>query len=423
MGVLFLAARTLLLIFAALNFRSVSWRFIGCSVVVALLAADVRLACTGNRVLDYLFGVTLGATVVQSVHVLLLVRPLEEYRHELDKVPASQLSFMQRIFWLLKMTYSPRGIGWSFKAENSVVPVDPRHRTRTSFIVSRLRWFLSHYLLLEVATIYANCSPVLLSGASVTSQGYIMQCFNVAMAFSQTYAIVTCIHCTLAIVAVGANLDEPQAWPQPFGHLKNGYTIRKFWGKVWHQFFRHDLTLLGPHRPECNPWDAVRSEHSSGGKSKEREPWATTYRRLCYAFVCSAFVHTCGDIVLQFRIWDDFSSTSASRTIDAPNVIGYSALYFLLQLVGVLMEGAVMEVGKRMGVKEGIWTRMVGYAWVWMFTGFSYPFTLDGLTTAFRVGQRAGEGMEAKETLIEVIADRVFGVQLAPVISSWLLRM
>ncbi|KAI6019184.1 hypothetical protein EDC04DRAFT_2576000 [Pisolithus marmoratus] len=344
----------------------------------------------GNRLLDYLFGVTLGATILQSVRILLLVRPLEEYRHELDKVPAYQLSLVQRFLWLLKMTYSPRGVGWSFKAENSVVPVDMHHRTRTSFIASRLRWFLSHYLLLEVATICANCIPVLLSAASRTSQGYIVLCLNVTLAYCQSYATITCIHCVLAVVVVGANLDEPQAWPQPFGHFKDACTIRKFWGYTWQQFFRH----------------VVHSEHSSVSKPKEREPWATRYRRLCYAFMCSAFVHLCGDIVLQ-----------------CPNMIGYSVPYFLLQPVGVLVEDAVMEVGKRVGVKEGIWTRMIGYAWVLVFTGFSYPLMLDGLTKAFQVEQWVGEGAGAKATLIEVIADRVFSMQLASVISSWLSRV
>ncbi|KAI5988923.1 hypothetical protein EDC04DRAFT_2912304 [Pisolithus marmoratus] len=421
MDVLLLVARTLLLIFAALNFRSTTWRLISCSVVVALLAADMPLIHTGDMVFDHLLGTILGVTILRSVRILLLVRPLEEYRHESDRVPAYRLPFIQRFLWLFKMACSPRGIGWSFMAENSVVPVDLCHRTRASFITSRLRWFFSHYLLLEAATLYTNYNPVFLSEASVTSQGFIMQCLNVVAFPCQAYAILTCIHCALAVVAVGANLSEPQAWPQPFGHWKNAYTIRKSWGKVWHQMFRHDLTLFGPHRPKCNnPWDLVRSEHPSASKPREREPWATAYRRLCYAFICSAFVHVCGDIVLQFRVWSKISSTGASGTMDTPNLIGYSAPYFFLQPVGVLVEDAVMEVGKRMGLREGAWTRMVGYVWVWMFTGLSSAFTLDGLIAAFRIGQRAGEGIGAKATLIEIIADRLFGVQLAPVISSWL---
>lgn len=78
MDVLFLAARALLLVFAALNFKSVSWRLISCSIVVALLAADIPRTRTGDRVLDYLFGVILGVSVLQSVRFLLLVRPLED---------------------------------------------------------------------------------------------------------------------------------------------------------------------------------------------------------------------------------------------------------------------------------------------------------------------------------------------------------
>ncbi|KAI6122536.1 hypothetical protein EV401DRAFT_1858788 [Pisolithus croceorrhizus] len=378
-----------------------SWRLIGCSVVVAILAADLPLARTGNKKFDYLFGATLGTTVLQAIRFLLLVRPLEEYRHEADKVPAYQLPFIQRYFWLFKMTNSPRGIGWSFKS--SLIPVDPRHRTRASFIASRLQWLFSHYLLLEAATLYTRCNPVFLSEASVTSQGYVLQCLNVAAIPCQLYALLTCVHCTLAVLAVGANLDEPQAWPQPFGHWKNAYTVRKFWGKTWHQMSRHVSARIS--------------------KPKEREPWGVTYRRLCYAFMCSAFMHVCGDVLLQFRIWDDFSSTSTSGTTAVPNIIGYSAPYFILQPVGVLVEDAIIELGKRMGLKESTWARMVGYVWVWVFTSYSLVFSMDALKNAAQAGYLTGEGAGARATLIEMVADRVFGVQLAAVMSSWLSRM
>lgn len=52
MDVLFPISKVLLLVFAALNFKSMSWRVIGCSVVVAVLAADLPLARTRNRKFD-----------------------------------------------------------------------------------------------------------------------------------------------------------------------------------------------------------------------------------------------------------------------------------------------------------------------------------------------------------------------------------
>ncbi|KAI6151471.1 hypothetical protein EDD17DRAFT_1636105 [Pisolithus thermaeus] len=88
MDTLFPAARALFLVFAAINLKSMLWRLTSCSIVVALLAADTMVTRTRRRAVDYLFGVTLGATVLQSVRFLLLVRPLEEYRHESDKAPA-----------------------------------------------------------------------------------------------------------------------------------------------------------------------------------------------------------------------------------------------------------------------------------------------------------------------------------------------
>ncbi|KAI6112837.1 membrane bound O-acyl transferase family-domain-containing protein [Pisolithus sp. B1] len=419
MDKLFLAERVLFFIFVTINLQSMSWRLLSCSIVLALCAADVMVACTGSKMADYSFGAILGTGVLQSVRFLLLVRPMEEYRHELDKVPAYQLPFMQRFFWVLNMVYSPRAIGWSFMAENSVVPVDPRHQTRASFIASRLRWLLSHYLLLDVATLYMRCNPVLSSRASIASQGYIMQCLNVAVACCQYYAMLTCMHCVAAVLAVGLNLNKPQAWPQLFGRWKDAYTIRKFWGKVWHQMLRYNLTLFGPHRPKRNPWDPVSAEQSSASNLRQREPWATSYRRLCYAFVCSAFVHVCGDVVLQLGIWKDLSSTSASKVMDAPNVIGYSAPYFLLQPVGVLVEDAVMEVGKRLGLKEGTWTRMVGYVWVVAFTSFVLAFSLDAYSNVLRAGHRPEEGAADRTTLIEAMANRMFGVQLVPLLSAW----
>lgn len=230
MDVLFPASRILILIFAALNFKSVSWSLVACSAVIVVLVADLPFARTGNRKLDYMFGAALGTTALQAIHFLLLVRPLEEYRHEMDDVPRGvRWSFRVglRTCASFAVLISPFG-----KVKTSLIPVVPCHRTRPSFIASRLRWLFSHYLLLEAATLYMRCNPVFLSKVSVTSQGYILQCLNVAAIPCQLYAALTCVHCMLAVLAVSTNFSEPQAWPKPFGQWKDAYTVRRFWGCV-----------------------------------------------------------------------------------------------------------------------------------------------------------------------------------------------
>ncbi|KIK19490.1 hypothetical protein PISMIDRAFT_626541 [Pisolithus microcarpus 441] len=79
----------------------------------------------------------------------------------------------------------------------------------------------------------------------------------------------------------------------------------------------------------------------------------------------------------------------------------------------VLVEDAVVEAGKRMGLKEDTWTSMAGYAWVWVFTSFSLVYSVDELKNPAQAGHLTGEGMGALATLIGVVTDRVFGVQLA----------
>ncbi|KAI6035008.1 hypothetical protein F5J12DRAFT_8012 [Pisolithus orientalis] len=348
MGVLFIVAQCLTLAVAALDLKSTLWRILGCSSVVALIAIDMAVSHTGTGYFDYSFGATLGAAVLDVIRFLLLIHPLEEYRHETDRVPAHQLSYIQRFFWI--MSISPRGIGWSFKADHSVPPVEPHHLTRRAFIASRLRRILVYYPLFEAAQLYIRCNPVFSSGAPLFSQGYLLGWLNtMAMPF-RFYAGLNWIHSLAAVIAVGTALHEPQLWPVPFGKLKGAYTIRRFWGRTWHQFSRNTLTLFGPHRHKRSPWDR---DPSSDPKEREREPWVKSYTRLCNAFLCSAFMHTCGDVVLQFKIWDNTSPTTGSlQRANHPYIIGFSIPFFLLQPVGVLVEDVVIEAGKRLGLRK-----------------------------------------------------------------------
>ena len=52
------------------------------------------------------------------------------------------------------------------------------------------------------------------------------------------------------MVTVATNNSEPQAWPHPFGHWKDAYTIRRFWGYV--DGDQHICTIIAdiPHLDE-----------------------------------------------------------------------------------------------------------------------------------------------------------------------------
>ena len=113
MGITFFAvAQSLLRVFVAINIEPTILRAVACSVVICLIVVDIPDARIGNGVCDYMMGATMASGILDSIHFLLLTRPLEDIRHESDKLPAYQLPFIQRYAWVSSIT--PRGIGWSF---------------------------------------------------------------------------------------------------------------------------------------------------------------------------------------------------------------------------------------------------------------------------------------------------------------------
>lgn len=227
---LLVVGRCLTLAIAALNLKSTSYRALGCGVVIALLAVDMAVSRTGTGHSDYSFGTTLGAFVPDAIRFLLKIRPLEEYRHETDKVPAYQLPYSRRFFWLMSIPL--RGIGWSFKANHSVPSVEPHHLTRRAFVASRLYRVFAYYILFEVVQLYMHCNPIFLSEAPLLSQGYFLGWLNIMAIPLRIYTSLNWTYSLVAMIAVGTTLHEPRSWPAPFGKWKDAYTIRRFWGCV-----------------------------------------------------------------------------------------------------------------------------------------------------------------------------------------------
>ncbi|KAL4079023.1 hypothetical protein J3A83DRAFT_4206387 [Scleroderma citrinum] len=412
---LLVVSRVLLFALAVLGLKSLVWRAVSFAVVACLVIADIPGNLPGNGYCDYVWGISVGVVVLEAMRYLLLTRPLEEFRRESDKIPAYQLPFVQRYFWLINISH--RGIGWTFKDDRHI-PVDPRYHTRGAFIVSRLLMALAYYCLFDVARLYTRANPVFSTGASLASQGYILRCLNIIAFSSHPYALIYITHCLCAVIAIAINLYEPPTWPHPFGHWKDAYTIRRFWGRTWHQSCRYLLTIFGPHRHNRRPWDENPSVDPSTRGPKE--PWSKSYLRLCIAFVCSTLLHVTGDAPLQFRIWEKPlpAGILATGKVYHPFVIGVSAPFFLFQPLGVLVEDAVIEVGKRMGVKTGTRTKLIGYVWVWVWMSISTVSSLDGLKDAVQIASPM-PGWGGGPTIIECVVGKVLGVDLLSLVSSW----
>lgn len=138
------------------------------------------------------------------------------------------------------------------------------------------------------------------------------------------------------------------------------------------------------------------------------------------AFVLSALLHAVADLAIQFRIWEQPlpAGTLSPDKVHHPFVIGVSSTVFLFQPLGVLVEGAVIEMGKYLGVKTGTGTKIIGYAWVWAWMSFTAVSSLDGLKNAMQIAYSTAQ-WGGGPTVVERVADKVFGVDLPSVLSLW----
>ncbi|KAH7882352.1 membrane bound O-acyl transferase family-domain-containing protein [Phlebopus sp. FC_14] len=368
-------------VFITLNLPT-PWRVAGCVTIAVLSFTSMTLVRTGNGYLDYLLGSSLVTCVADSIHLLLLTRPLYSFRHEKDKVPAHELPFFQRYFWVICMCHSPRGIGWSFRVNNI-----PRASTfsRASFATYTMLRAIFQYTLFEAAYLYMSYNPVFTTSASITSQGFLRQSLSIAAFVGQTYAVANFLYFFLASVSVAMGLYEPRLWPDIFGRWRDAYTIRRFWGRTWHQLLRRFLSVLGK-----SPARLAGLDPRTRGLS---------YVQLSLAFLVSGLAHVGGDAML------DISSA------------GFSLPFFLLQPIGIAVEDVVISLARRTGVKQCIWTRLVGYAWVFIWLSTCVPPWLDVFVNV--VIRTQGLGVSGpRKTLLGTVAGWA-GVDIGSVLSSW----
>ncbi|KZP03388.1 hypothetical protein FIBSPDRAFT_1017840, partial [Athelia psychrophila] len=153
-----------------------------------------------------------------------------------------------------------------------------------------------------------------------------------------------------ALLSVAVGFYQPKDFPPVFGRWRDSYTLRRFWGRTWHQALRRVTVLI----------------HRKIGKSVARavgaQPGTNTssYLQLYTAFIVSGLVHSAGDAMVGT---DQFGS---------------SFMFFLVQAIAITGEDCVVGAARKAG-----WTtsspalRAAGYVWVWCWFVYSAPLTVN----------------------------------------------
>lgn len=80
----------------------------------------------GNPTQDYFIGFVLSSQILLAIQLLWLKSPLDELRHERDKVPPRDLPLWRRLYWAFCLDHSVRAVGWTHqvRAVKSCLRVD-----------------------------------------------------------------------------------------------------------------------------------------------------------------------------------------------------------------------------------------------------------------------------------------------------------
>ena len=145
---------------------------------------------------------------------------------------------------------------------------------------------------------------------------------------------------SLLFLALG---DYEASWPPLFGGLRDAYSVRNLWGRLWHGMLRGSLV----------PWGRAAADWM--GLKREKARFCVL---VGMAFAISGVGHA-----------------SAIWTVDRR--LGGGALrFFLMQAVGVGV-GVETEVGAIWrhfgGGNGGKWVKWVGYAWTLAWLTYTCP--------------------------------------------------
>lgn len=341
---------------------------------------------TGSLSLVYTVGGTIPLHLAHAAHILWGEGPRfpDHWRRVRDEVHTegdekgglnnlpSNFPFSKKLWWMLDIAYSFRMIGWVQEPTGSLPQPPPPSRRR--FLWMTLLKLVINLAIADLSTILFAGNPACDSRVHDPTDGpetYLPAVpllrrapYILAFAFMGV-AIFGAVHNVAALVCVGLGGSSPTLWPDIGGSWEDSYTLRKFWGRTWHQRMRP--TIAGAGRLVANK--ILKFPRGTKGSS---------YIQLYLAFLMTAIFHFAGDFMFERRL------------------VSRSFKFFLLQAVAITFEDFVIYLGKRLLLRGGIefksgdvglswmevFARGVGFCWVLLWFCFSFPMWVSESSVA-----------------------------------------
>ncbi|KAF8173131.1 hypothetical protein K438DRAFT_1980986 [Mycena galopus ATCC 62051] len=155
----------------------------------------------------------------------------------------------QRCKWALNLIISLRRIGWTREgSKNSSRPMESRPSvSRGNFLLHQLLEFGRVYLVMDIAhACMAFAEKFRDDPASSEIHRRLFRIIHSLAALVAAWGFTGLGYLLVTIVAVGVIGSDPNSWTNNIhGSWADAYTIRTFWGRVWHQLLRRVVSAHG----------------------------------------------------------------------------------------------------------------------------------------------------------------------------------
>ncbi|USP80666.1 uncharacterized protein yc1106_07940 [Curvularia clavata] len=261
-------------------------------------------------------------------------------------------TFWSRMWWGIRLSFTNRYVGWSQQVKNVNMEVPPDY-PRLHFIARKSVRLALLIVFRDLSIAYMASSPYgtyldlqqsgekTFSSFSPDDPFFPTRLWYTWVTILMTWVNLEIGHTAYGILCVALGLANPRDCPSGFGYLRDLWSVRQAWSAVWHQQMRR---ICGA--PSL--WlarDFLKLRKGSFGSK---------YVQLFGAFGISALIHSGGSWLLDRSFDDDVGSMK----------------FFLGQAAVILVEDHIIALGKKMGFRDSVGWRLLGFVWTLLMVGW-----------------------------------------------------
>jgi hypothetical protein len=198
---------------------------------------------TGHRTMDYFIGNAWFTYLFAASDFILLTDVQRELRmvkppQRADE-PIEEASLSRRITWATQLFSSSRGIGWAHEPRYANPPRPSPSTPRGAFVRAQIAEAVAMLLLFETVNFFNMRNPSLYAGGpSLAAYGWLWRYAAVWAWSLPMAALAMCQHSMSAAFSVATGASDPEDWPPYMGSIALAWSVRNFWGRIWHQTMR-----------------------------------------------------------------------------------------------------------------------------------------------------------------------------------------